>query len=158
MKPPRNRSRKGILKWNQRYELGKTGAPPLEDHAIIGIITRANSSDGGYDMKKILGPLIFALMLSGCAMTLPLSGQTENGDETFTGKATGYMDGGGNLELSSSKGMKCNGTFVYVTSRNGEGTFTCSNGQSGSFTFVSTGTRGTGKGTIGSRRFTFTFG
>jgi hypothetical protein len=91
-------------------------------------------------------------------MPLPLRGQTEAGDETFTGMATGYADGGGTLELLSNKGMKCNGTFVYVTGRNGEGTFTCSNGRNGSFTFVSTGTRGTGKGNIGGRGFTFTFG
>ena len=109
-------------------------------------------------MKKTLAAILLMLTASGCAMTLPLRGQTESGDETFTGKATGYMDGGGTLQLTSSKGLNCNGNFVYVTNRNGEGTFTCSNGQSGAFSFVSTGTRGTGTGTIGSRRFTFTFG
>ncbi|MBB4171592.1 hypothetical protein [Rhizobium sp. BK538] len=109
-------------------------------------------------MKRLISSAIFITLLSGCAMTLPLKGQTESGDETFTGKATGYVDGGGTLELASSKGLKCTGNFVYVTRRNGEGTFTCGNGQSGSFTFVSTGVRGTGTGSIGGRRFTFTFG
>lgn len=109
-------------------------------------------------MKKVIALVALMGQATGCAMTLPLKGQTENGDETFTGKATGYMDGGGTLQLTSSKGMTCNGNFVYVTNRNGEGTFTCNNGQSGSFTFVSTGTRGTGTGSIGGRRFTFTFG
>jgi len=99
-----------------------------------------------------------ATLLAGCAMTLPLRGQSESGDETFTGKATGYMDGGGTLELTSNRGLNCKGDFVYVTHRNGEGTFTCTNGKSGSFTFVSTGTRGTGKGSIGARNFTFSFG
>lgn len=98
------------------------------------------------------------LVLSGCGMTLPLKGQTTSGDETFVGKATGYAGGGGTLELTSSKGRKCTGTFVYVTRRNGEGTFVCQNGQSGSFTFVSTGIFGTGTGTIGGTSFTFTFG
>ena len=109
-------------------------------------------------MKKTVSAIAACLLMTSCAMTLPLRGQTEAGDETFTGKATGYADGGGTLELVSNKSMKCNGTFVYVTGRNGEGTFTCSNGRSGSFTFVSTGTRGTGKGNIGGRGFTFTFG
>lgn len=109
-------------------------------------------------MNKVLGVSLVAVMLSGCAMTLPLKGQTEAGDETFSGKATGYADGGGTLELTSNKGLKCSGDFVYVTRRNGEGTFTCSNGQSGAFSFVSTGVRGTGTGSIGARRFTFTFG
>jgi len=109
-------------------------------------------------MKRFMSIMAVTSLISGCAMTLPLKGQTEAGDETFTGKATGYADGGGTLELISSKGMKCNGNFVYVTHRNGEGTFTCSNGQSGSFTFVSTGVRGTGTGSIGGRHFTFTFG
>ncbi|MFC5755282.1 MULTISPECIES: lipoprotein [unclassified Rhizobium] len=109
-------------------------------------------------MKRIFSSALLVALLSGCAMTLPLKGQTESGDEKFTGKATGYADGAGTLELTSTKGLKCNGNFVYVTHRNGEGTFTCSNGQSGSFTFVSTGVRGTGSGSIGSRKFTFTFG
>ena len=102
--------------------------------------------------------LFAALALGGCSMTLAVQGTSESGDEQFMGSATGYMDGGGNLEISSSKGLKCSGTFVYVTRRQGQGTFTCSNGQSGPFEFVSTGTRGTGTGRIGNKRFTFTFG
>ncbi|MGF9565630.1 hypothetical protein [Neorhizobium sp. JUb45] len=109
-------------------------------------------------MKRTITFVAVALLVSSCGMTLPLKGQTESGDETFSGKATGYMDGGGTLELTSSKGRKCSGNFVYVTQRRGEGTFTCTNGQSGSFSFVSTGTRGTGTGSVGSQRFTFTFG
>jgi len=81
-----------------------------------------------------------------------------DGTETFTGEATGYMDGGGNLKIASNKGRTCQGNFVYVTSRNGEGVFTCSDGKSGPFKFVSTGTRGTGTGAIGGEPFIFTFG
>jgi hypothetical protein len=108
---------------------------------------------------KALTFVIAALMgLSGCAMTLPVSGQSTDGSETFTGKATGYADGGGTLELASNRGLNCKGSFVYETRRSGSGTFICTNGQSGPFQFVSTGTRGTGTGTIGGRTFTFTFG
>lgn len=109
-------------------------------------------------MKNFLSIGAACLVLTACSMTLPVTGQTENGSETFSGKATGYADGGGTLSLESSKGRSCSGNFVYVTGRRGEGTFTCTNGQSGSFSFVSTGTRGTGTGKIGSEPFTFTFG
>lgn len=109
-------------------------------------------------MKQFLSATAICVLVSGCAMTLPLRGQTETGDETFTGSATGYTDGGGTLQLISNKGMKCSGNFVYVSHRDGEGTFTCNNGKSGSFSFVSTGTRGTGTGSIAGRKFTFSFG
>jgi hypothetical protein len=102
--------------------------------------------------------VLLALALGGCSMTLPVTGSLEDGSETFTGSATGYMDGGGTLTLISNKGLSCTGTFVYVTRRDGKGTFNCTNGQSGPFEFVSTGTRGTGTGRIGSRPFTFSFG
>ncbi len=100
----------------------------------------------------------FALTLEGCSMTLPVEGQSADGAETFKGTATGYSDGGGNLTIASNTGLSCSGTFVYVTPRQGSGTIQCSNGQSGSFNFVSTGSRGTGTGKIGDRPFTFSFG
>lgn len=107
-------------------------------------------------MKRLA--LLAPLALTACAMTLPVQGSLEEGDETFSGTATGYMDGGGNLQIASTRGLSCSGTFVYVTPRAGRGTFTCTNGLSGPFEFVSTGSRGTGTGRIGDRRFTFTFG
>ncbi|MER9070074.1 hypothetical protein NKH84_26490 [Mesorhizobium sp. M0902] len=91
-------------------------------------------------------------------MTLPVKGQSSDGSETFTGSATGQIDGAGTLSIVSSKGRTCKGDFVYITNREGSGTFTCSDGQSGPFTFVSTGTRGTGSGTLGGKPFTFSFG
>lgn len=109
-------------------------------------------------MKKSLACAAFALSLSACSMTLPVSGQMEAGNETFTGTATGYADGGGTLTIVSNKGRSCTGNFVYVTHRSGQGIFKCSDGQSGPFEFVSTGTRGTGTGNIGGHPFTFTFG
>lgn len=102
--------------------------------------------------------LISLLGASACSMTLPVEGRMQDGGEVFTGIATGYMDGGGNLKITSNRGRVCSGNFVYVTSRNGEGVFTCDDGKSGPFKFVSTGTRGTGTGTIGGKDFIFTFG
>lgn len=101
---------------------------------------------------------ISLVALAACSATLPVRGQVQNSDETFSGTATGYMDGGGTLTIVSSDGTHCTGDFVYVTSRNGEGVFVCDDGRSGPFAFVSTGRRGTGYGTLGGENFTFTFG
>ena len=108
-------------------------------------------------MNKLFVTLA-SLSLVGCSMTLPVAGRMQDGSEMFTGTATGYSDGGGTLSIASNKGRSCQGNFVYVTGRNGEGVFNCSDGKSGPFQFVSTGTRGTGTGTIGGQAFTFTFG
>lgn len=96
--------------------------------------------------------------LGGCSMTLPVRGMVQNSDEVFSGSATGYPDGSGTVTVTSNKGAWCEGKFVYVTSRNGSGTFFCNDGRSGPFHFVSTGTKGTGYGTLGSTTMTFEFG
>jgi hypothetical protein len=105
-----------------------------------------------------LASAALCLLLTACSMTLPVQGFVQNSDESFSGSATGYMDGSGHLSIVSSKGTTCSGNFVYVNSRRGEGVFQCSDGRSGPFWFVSTGTRGTGYGTLGGQNFTFTFG
>ena len=102
--------------------------------------------------------IVAALALSACSMTLPVRGQVGATGETFTGSATGYADGGGNLTIVSTRGANCNGSFVYVNRRQGSGTFVCSDGRTGPFTFVSTGTRGTGSGSLEGVPVTFTFG
>ena len=101
---------------------------------------------------------ITAVGLAACSLTLPVRGQVSDSDEAFTGSATGYMDRSGVLEIRSNKGTVCTGDFVYVSAREGEGVFRCTDGRAGPFTFVSTGTRGTGHGTIGGKAFIFTFG
>lgn len=109
--------------------------------------------------KKIAVALLpIMLAVSACSMTLPVRGSIQNSAEVFTGTATGYMSGGGTLHLVSSGGAVCDGNFVYVNGRQGEGVFHCDDGRSGPFQFVSTGTRGTGHGDLGGQRFTFTFG
>lgn len=99
-----------------------------------------------------------ASALAGCNLTLPVSGASESGDETFTGTATGGVDGSGSLQIVTSRGVRCTGDFIYITRRDGRGTFRCANGQGGAFEFVSTGDKGMGSGSIGGRRFTFQFG
>ena len=91
-------------------------------------------------------------------MSVPVSGRFESGRVTITGVATGYLDSSGVLDLVSSNGLSIKGNFVYVTRREGQGTFVASDGRSGAFSFVSTGRRGTGVGNLGPDKITFTFG
>lgn len=109
-------------------------------------------------LTRIAAVLATLTPLAGCSMTLAVQGQVQNTAETFTGSATGYMDRSGNLQIQSNNAASCTGNFVYATSREGEGVFTCSDGRSGPFHFVSTGSRGTGYGALGGQNFTFTFG
>lgn len=102
--------------------------------------------------------IVMGCFLAGCSMTLPVEGTLQNSSETFTGQATGYMDGSGNIKIISSKAASCSGNFVYVTRREGSGTLKCDDGRAGPFTFVSTGKRGTGSGTLNGQPFVFTFG
>jgi hypothetical protein len=111
-----------------------------------------------HPLFRLTSAPVIAILCVGCSLTLPVRGQIQNSPETFRGTATGHLDGGGNLSMVSSKGAACKGNFVYVTSRQGEGVFNCDDGRSGPFTFVSTGRSGTGYGTLGNERFTFTFG
>lgn len=110
-------------------------------------------------MLKIALTMLTASTLAGCSMTLPIQGQMQNSSETFTGVATGYLDGGGDLKIVSSKGVTCKGNFVYITDRQGRGIFTCDDKRTGPFEFVSTGKRGTGTGEMSNGdRLIFTFG
>ena len=99
-----------------------------------------------------------ALLLSACSMTLPVEGRLQQSNETFKGQATGYLDRTGVLSIVTNTGVACTGKFVYISSRDGEGIFDCSDGRSGPFQFASTGTRGTGTGKIDDKSLTFTFG
>jgi len=109
-------------------------------------------------MFKIIPVLIALVLVSACSTTLPVDGQLQKTNETFSGTATGYLDGSGHLTIVSNKGATCTGNFVYVTSRKGEGIFTCDDGRSGPFEFVSAGRRGTGHGELANEKFVFTFG
>jgi len=102
--------------------------------------------------------ILGSILLSACSMTLPVRGQIQNVGETFSGTATGYLDGAGDITIVSDKGTTCTGNFVYVTKRKGEGVITCDDGRSGPFQFVSTGKRGTGHGELDGQLVTFTFG
>lgn len=106
--------------------------------------------------KYILAVVLLGYI--GCSLTLPVRGQIENSPESFTGTATGYMNGSGTMKLISTSGVTCEGEFVYESSRTGSGVLRASDGRTGSFTFASTGRNGTGTGLLGGKKFIFTFG
>lgn len=108
-------------------------------------------------MMKSLLILVGAGALAGCSVTLPVQGRLQDSLETFTGTATAYMDGGGVMTLNSEK-TQCSGNFVHITSREGEGVMKCSDNRQGPFKFATTGSRGTGQGTLTGEPYTFTFG
>jgi hypothetical protein len=110
--------------------------------------------------QSILKACIAAAALASLAACAAhrVEGLVEGGREAFSGGSFREVDGGGVLTVRSSLGAVCSGDFVYVRPREGVGTFSCSDGRTGPFSFVSTGLRGTGTGTVGGRRFVFSFG
>ena len=108
---------------------------------------------------KIVYCALLVLTQVACtgSITSSLSGATEDGAEKFSGSTITNIAGTGTLTISRESGPSCSGPFIYVLHRLAKGTLNCSDGQKGSFELVSTGGRGTGSGSFGSRRFTFEF-
>lgn len=106
----------------------------------------------------VLSILGTAGTLAGCAAQHQVSGIVDGGHEVFSGQALRAPDGAGVLMVTSNRGTQCVGNYVFTEPRQGSGTFRCSDGRTGPFTFVSTGFRGTGTGLLAGRRFTFSFG
>lgn len=98
------------------------------------------------------------LALPACVAQHRVEGFVEGGQELFQGGALRDIDGAGILSVTSNLGAHCVGNYVFTQPGKGGGTFRCSDGRTGPFEFVSTGFRGTGIGSLGSKRFTFTFG
>ncbi len=107
---------------------------------------------------RVLAVTLLPAILCACSVTLPVRGSVDTTGETFTGTATGRLDRSGTLTLVSSKGVTCRGDFVYVNSRQGNGTVVCDDKRAGPFDFNSTGSRGTGVARLGRDTAVFTFG
>ncbi|HEX2542479.1 MAG TPA: hypothetical protein VHM00_15515 [Caldimonas sp.] len=102
--------------------------------------------------------LAVLLHLGGCSVSTSVRGQVIDQTETFKGTATGYFNGRGTLEVVSSHGLSCSGTFKYLDMSHGQGFFTCQDGRDGPFEFTSSGMSGVGYGYVGEARVEFTFG
>lgn len=111
-------------------------------------------------MRNMLSVVTIVLLTvcAACSSTVGVTGTMDDGDETFTGTTTGYLDKSGVLTVTSNKGRTCTGDWVFASRRTGSGIFRCSDGQGGPFQFVSTGKHGNGVGRIGGKSFSFTFG
>ena len=112
------------------------------------------------DMRKlyILIFVIAVMIFTGCSAPLSVRGEFASGGIAFTGTATDYTSDKGSLSVTSASGTTCTGNFVYVTSRQAEGTLECSDGRAGPFSFASTGTSGTGTGRLGGETITLILG
>ena len=104
---------------------------------------------GGFNMFKISANLAMLFALSGCSMTLPVQGVSTNDSELFTGTATGYLSGKGDLNFTSNMGRTCTGTFKYNDNFDkGVGGISCNDGSQGDFVFYSSGVSGHGFGNM----------
>lgn len=104
-----------------------------------------------------IAPILILLGLAGCTVNLRVQGQVEGGAEVFTGTILAQLDSGGTIQITSNRGASCSGQYVTLSSREGRGTLTCSDGRTGAFTFVTVRTSGTGEGRLGNLPMTFTF-
>jgi hypothetical protein len=76
--------------------------------------------------QRSVAGCLAGIALSACSLTLPVDGEFQDGTTRFLGEATGYMDGSGNLDITTPDGVKCSGTFQYANARvTGQGGFNC---------------------------------
>ena len=53
-------------------------------------------------MKHFALVILMSAAVGGCSLTLPVQGQMNGGEGSFTGSATGYGDGSGTLTIVSN--------------------------------------------------------
>ena len=108
--------------------------------------------------KSILA--CYFLFLTSCSNTQPVMAFLQ--DDLYYGKATGFMDGSGKINVQSVKNenLNCLGDFRYIgMSWAGKGTLTCNDGQVARFQFQAvTGSSGYGYGKSDKGPVNFTFG
>lgn len=108
---------------------------------------------------KAFAGMIVLVALAGCSTAmLPVQASILESTETFSGEMTEGTRGSGQMRLMSSRGVVCQGDFVYRLGGEGSGVFNCTDLRWGHFEFLSSGTHGTGVGDLAGQRITFTFG
>ncbi len=98
------------------------------------------------------------LLLTGCAVTMPVTGSI-GGKDDFMGTATATLSDG-TLQVVSQSGLTCTGTLTRPSLVQGTGTIQCSDGRTGHFVFVKTNENGgTGIGSLSDdSKIRFSFG
>jgi len=116
-------------------------------------------------MRRILFTALSLVFLAGCSTTFPVSGKVTRTNERFIGTATSVLGGTSTLKMTTDNGVKCNGEYiapVVWTMTQGatfDGTFTCDDGRSGTFTVTGTALRGEGFGKMNNGdKLVFTYG
>jgi len=88
------------------------------------------------------------LALAACSFTHPVHGVEDNGVQ-FLGTATGYLNGDGDIQMTTDDGRNCTGTYHWTGSSeaaNANGTFQCDGGVTGTFASEGTAASSTGFG------------
>ncbi len=98
------------------------------------------------------------LALGGCTATVPVAGETADG-EKFTGtfSTPGDGRGGGALALSGDKGAVCDGRWQLDADRLGSIVVVCEDGRTGTAELSARETPGTMRGMLGGKLFKGTF-
>lgn len=103
-------------------------------------------------MTRLLTVLVL-LLTAGCSDTVPLSGETSDG-EKFSGTFSRRTDGvGGKLALGSDRGAICEGRWHLDEDHTGSMVFTCRDGRTGTAELSGRQADGTMKGMLGGKPF-----
>ncbi len=105
-------------------------------------------------MKALL--FVGVLFLGGCGSAIPMGGETAEG-ERFAGSLTALGRDYGPMDMRSSTGVQCNGTWQLDSQRSGSAAFTCSDGRSGTAELTAADAPGTMKGMLDGKPFSGTF-
>ncbi|MBN9514786.1 MAG: hypothetical protein J0H97_15375 [Alphaproteobacteria bacterium] len=108
-------------------------------------------------MKKLFYSVAL-LSLGACSGTVPVSGETADG-ERFNGtfSTPGDGRGGGALSLRGDKGVACDGRWQLDEDRAGAVFITCDDGRTGTAELSTNETPGTMRGMLGGKLFKGTF-
>jgi len=90
-------------------------------------------------MYRVLLTLSFAILLASCSISANTIGKVGRDGKEYRGKATGYMDRTGTIEMTSADGSRCAGEFRYTGTRTGSGILRCSDGKSAQIQFNALG-------------------
>ncbi|MGQ0595861.1 hypothetical protein [Aquabacterium sp.] len=104
-------------------------------------------------------PLLASVFLTGCSVSASVVAVLH--DDLFVGKAVGYMDRTGTLDLQSALDpqLRCVGQFYYTGSSSGQASVQCNDGATGTMSFNALGmASGYGYGNTSRGPASFTFG
>jgi hypothetical protein len=109
-------------------------------------------------MKKLLFIMLLVISLPAIAKNKVAVVNGSAGAETFTGTLERYNEHSGTLAIQLSGGATCEGRFTeQAHGKARKGTMFCSDGKSGSYTFVPGSHEGVGYGTLNGQNINFTF-